>query len=325
MARGLTRHFGEVRAVDGVDLEVAPGEVYGFLGPNGAGKSTTMMILTTLLRPTSGRALVAGFDVAGQPARVRESIGYVQQESAVDEFLTGRENLLFQARLSRIPRGRIAGRIDEMLSLVELEGRQHDAALAYSGGMRKRLDIAGGLLHMPRVLFLDEPTVGLDIQARRKIWDHVARIHREYGMTIFVSTHYMEEADALCGRVGIIDGGRIRAVGRPSEMKAALGGEVITLELAGGGAGRLAGALAGMGGVREASEKGGRITAYVSGGEEAIPRVFAMAAGMGLRISSISLKQPTLDDVFISHTGRELRDGGPPARPRRRGPRRGPA
>ena len=208
----LTKSFGDFNAVDDVTLKIESGEIFGFLGPNGAGKSTTMMILTTLLKPTSGNALVQGYDVQSQGKKVRENIGFVQQEISVDEYLTGRENLILQARISRIPKSEISSRIDEVLELVELTERQNQASITYSGGMRKRLDIASGLLHRPKVLFLDEPTVGLDIQTRRKIWEYIRKIHKEFGMTIFLSTHYMEEADKLCDRIGIIDNGKIQAI-----------------------------------------------------------------------------------------------------------------
>jgi ABC-2 type transport system ATP-binding protein len=176
--KSLSKSFGDLKAVDDISFNVDNGEIFGFLGPNGAGKSTTMMILTTLLKPTSGQALVSGFDVSTHPKQVRESIGYVQQETTVDEYLTGRENLLLQARLNHIPKNLISERIDEVLDLIELSDKQNDAVVTYSGGMRKRLDIAGGLLHRPKVLFLDEPTVGLDIQTRRKIWEYIKKIHQ---------------------------------------------------------------------------------------------------------------------------------------------------
>ncbi|MGI0063800.1 MAG: ABC transporter ATP-binding protein, partial [Nitrosopumilaceae archaeon] len=203
----LSKEFGKIKAVDNISLEVKEGEIFGFLGPNGAGKSTTMMILTTLLKPTSGKALVAGYDVVSQAKQVRQNIGYVQQEISVDEYLTGRENLILQARLNHIPKNLVKKRIDEILELIELTYKQNEPVITYSGGMRKRLDLAGGLLHQPKVLFLDEPTVGLDIQTRRKIWEYLRKIHEKFGMTIFLSTHYMEEADNLCDRIGIIDYG----------------------------------------------------------------------------------------------------------------------
>lgn len=312
----LSKSFGPggAKAVDDVSFAVDESEIFGFLGPNGAGKSTTMMILTTLLGPTSGRATVGGYDVVAQADRVRESIGYVQQDTSVDEYLTGRENLLLQARLNHIPRDRMGGRIDEALDLVELSDRQHEAVVTYSGGMRKRLDIAGGLLHLPRVLFLDEPTVGLDIQTRRKIWQHIKRIHREYGMAIFLSTHYMEEADRLCDRVAIIDRGRIQALDTPQSMKDALGQEVIRLT-AGPAAGPMAAAIRGIDDVRDVASQDGEITVYAANGTEVIPRIFQISADSGAKIASISLTRPTLDDVFISYTGHELRDGEePPAK-----------
>lgn len=312
----LSKSFGPggAKAVDGVSFAVGESEIFGFLGPNGAGKSTTMMILTTLLAPTSGRATVGGYDVVAQADRVRENIGYVQQDTSVDEYLTGRENLLLQARLNHIPRDRMGGRIDEALDLVELSDRQHEAVVTYSGGMRKRLDIAGGLLHLPRVLFLDEPTVGLDIQTRRRIWQHIKRIHREYGMAIFLSTHYMEEADKLCDRVGIIDRGRIQALDTPQSMKDALGQEVIRLT-AGPADGPMAAAIRGIDGVRDVASQDGEITVYAANGTKVIPQIFQISADSGAKIASISLTRPTLDDVFISYTGHELRDGEePPAK-----------
>ena len=327
----VKEYGGGVRAVDGITFDVDEGEIFGFLGPNGAGKSTTMMILTTLLKPTSGRALVSGMDVAADPGGVRRCIGYVQQETASDEFLTGRENLLLQARMNRMPRGRAASRIDEVVGIIELEDMQDEAVLTYSGGMRKRLDIAGGLLHMPRILFLDEPTVGLDIQTRRKIWEYIRRLHDEYGMSIFVSTHYMEEADRLCDEVAIIDHGKIQAIDTPSNMKASLGDEAATLTIAGwadGGAGegrggaesaraRLAGAAESISGVKGVSLHGGeggggeesRMTVFTSDAARTLARVFEAAAAAGVSIGSVSLARPTLDDVFISYTGRDLRDG----------------
>ena len=217
--KSLTKSFGDVTAVDDVSFSVEKGEIFGFLGPNGAGKSTTIMILTTLLKPTSGQALIAGNNVMTDPKKVRENIGYVQQETTVDEYLTGRENLILQAKLYHIPKNEIDSRIDEVLDLIELSDKQNESVVTYSGGMRKRLDIAGGLLHRPKVLFLDEPTVGLDIQTRRKIWEYIKKIHDEFEMTIFLTTHYMEEADQLCDRIGIIDGGKIQVIDSPENIE----------------------------------------------------------------------------------------------------------
>lgn len=306
--KSLTKEFGDVKAVDGISFQVKEGEIFGFLGPNGAGKSTTMMILTTLLKPTSGQALVSGFDVTTQAKQVRQNIGYVQQETAVDEFLTGRENLLFQAKLNHIPKNQISKRIDEILELIELTEKQNDAVLTYSGGMRKRLDIAGGLLHMPKVLFLDEPTVGLDIQTRRKIWEYIRKIHKEFNMTIFVSTHYMEEADKLCDRIGIIDHGKIQAIDTPQNMKNALGNEVINFTIEGENKDELISKLNDIELISDISTKEDKITVFASKGTEVIPKIFQLSSELQMKINSISLTQPTLDDVFISYTGHELRD-----------------
>ncbi|MDI1495223.1 MAG: ABC transporter ATP-binding protein [Cenarchaeum symbiont of Oopsacas minuta] len=306
----LTKIYGNSAALDSVSLNVQEGEIYGFLGPNGAGKSTTMMILTTLLKPTSGTALVCGSDVVSDASKVRRSIGCVQQDTVADEFLTGRENLYLQARLCHIPSGEARRRIDEILSMIELEDRQNDAVLTYSGGMRKRLDIASGLLHMPRVLFLDEPTVGLDTQTRRRIWEYIRRIHGEYGMSVFLTTHYMDEADQLCGRVAIIDKGTIQAVDSPSSMKKALGGEVIRISV-GSGADDLAKKLVGSDYVSEiASITGGEIKLYVSDGVNAARDVIRICGESSVEMLSLSVGQQTLDDVFVSYTGRDLRDSG---------------
>ena len=305
----LSRKFGNVLAVDDISLKVNEGEIFGFLGPNGAGKSTTMMILTTLLKPTSGSALVAGYDVVSDAKQVRQNIGYVQQELSVDEYLTGRENLILQARLNHIPKNLVNKRIDEILNLIELTEKQDTPVITYSGGMRKRLDIAGGLLHHPKVLFLDEPTVGLDIQTRRKIWEYLRKIHEEFQMTIFVSTHYMEEADSLCDRIGIIDYGKIQVIDSPQTMKNALGNEVITFTINDEEKkSTLISKIKEIEYVKDISINQNGITVFSSKGTEVIPLIFQLSSGFGIKINSISLTQPSLDDVFISYTGRELRD-----------------
>lgn len=307
--KSLTKSFGDVTAVDDVSFTVENGEIFGFLGPNGAGKSTTMMILTTLLKPTSGQALISGYNVMTDAKKVRENIGYVQQETTVDEYLTGRENLLLQAKLNHIPKNEIDSRIDEILDLIELSDKQNDSVVTYSGGMRKRLDIAGGLLHRPKVLFLDEPTVGLDIQTRRKIWEYIKKIHDEFEMTIFLSTHYMEEADQLCDRVGIIDGGKIQIIDSPENMKNAMGNEVISIVIDGGeNQDSFLSELHKIESVNKITKDGSKLTLFVSNGTEVIPKVFSISSEIGIKITSISLTQPTLDDVFISYTGHEIRD-----------------
>ena len=311
--KSLTKSFGDLKAVDDISFNVENGEIFGFLGPNGAGKSTTMMILTTLLKPTSGQALVSGFDVKTNPKQVRQKIGYVQQESTVDEYLTGRENLLLQARLNHIPKDLIKERIDEVLELIELSDKQNDAVVTYSGGMRKRLDIAGGLLHRPKVLFLDEPTVGLDIQTRRKIWEYIKKIHEEFEMTIFLSTHYMEEADQLCDRIGIIDGGKIQIIDTPQNMKSAMGNEVISLTIEKSESENdFLSELKKIELIKKINEDQNKITLFASKGTEVIPKIFQISSDLKIKINSISLTQPTLDDVFISYTGHEIRtdEGG---------------
>ena len=306
----LTKEFGNFRAVDNISFQVEEGEIFGFLGPNGAGKSTTMMILTTLLKPTSGSALVGGYDVMSDAKKVREKIGYVQQEISVDEFLTGRENLYLHARINQIPSNLIKSRIDDVLELVELGEKKDQATLTYSGGMRKRLDIANGLLSRPSVLFLDEPTVGLDIQTRRKIWGYIKKIRKDFGMTIFISTHYMEEADSLCDRIGIIDHGKIQVIDTPKSMKSAIGNEIISFNLVDGKANQntLIEQINEIEFVKEVKNKQDLITVFSTKSNEVIPKIFQESAKLEMRIRSLTLKQPTLDDVFISYTGHDLRD-----------------
>jgi len=306
----LTKKFGDFIAVDNISFQVEEGEIFGFLGPNGAGKSTTMMILTTLLKPTSGYALVGGHNVVSEAKKVRKKIGYVQQEISVDEFLTGRENLYLHARINQVPNNQISSRIDEIIELVELTEKQDKATLTYSGGMRKRLDIANGLLSRPSVLFLDEPTVGLDIQTRRKIWGYIKKIRKDFGMTVFISTHYMEEADNLCDRIGIIDHGKIQVIDTPKSMKSAIGNEIISFNLVDGKANQdiIIDQITKIEFVKEVKNKEGLITVFSTKSNEVIPKIFQESANLDMKIRSLTLKQPTLDDVFISYTGLDLRD-----------------
>ena len=307
--KSLTKSFGDLVAVNDISFSVEKGEIFGFLGPNGAGKSTTMMIFTTLLKPTNGNALVGGFDVLKNPKQVRENIGFVQQETTVDEYLSGRENLLLQAKLNHIPKNEINQRIDEVLDLIELSDKQDEAVVTYSGGMRKRLDIAGGLLHHPRVLFLDEPTVGLDIQTRRKIWQYIKKIHTQFDMTIFLTTHYMEEADSLCDRIGIIDHGKIQVIDTPKNMKNDLGNEIISLVIESNSSyDSFLLELKKIEFIKKINEDDSKLTLFTSNGTEVIPQIFQISSELGIKIKSISLTQPTLDDVFISYTGHEIRD-----------------
>ena len=306
----LTKKFGDFKAIDNISFDVEEGEIFGFLGPNGAGKSTTMMILTTLLKPSSGKVLVGGYDILSDAKKVREKIGYVQQEISVDEFLTGRENLYLHARINHIPSNLIKSRIDDVLELVELGEKQDHATLTYSGGMRKRLDIANGLLSRPSVLFLDEPTVGLDIQTRRKIWSYIKKIRKDFGMTVFISTHYMEEADELCGRIGIIDFGKIQVIDTPKSMKRAIGNEIISFNLVDGKANQdtLIDQINNIEFVKEVKNKQDLITVFSTNSNEVIPKIFQASTNLNMKINSLTLKQPTLDDVFISYTGHDLRD-----------------
>ena len=306
----LTKKFGDFKAIDNISFDVEEGEIFGFLGPNGAGKSTTMMILTTLLKPSSGKVLVGGYDIMSDAKKVREKIGYVQQEISVDEFLTGRENLYLHARINHIPSNLIKSRIDDVLELVELGEKQDHATLTYSGGMRKRLDIANGLLSRPSVLFLDEPTVGLDIQTRRKIWSYIKKIRKDFGMTVFISTHYMEEADELCDRIGIIDFGKIQVIDTPKSMKRAIGNEIISFNLVDGKANQdtLIDQINNIEFVKEVKNKQDLITVFSTNSNEVIPKIFQASTNLNMKINSLTLKQPTLDDVFISYTGHDLRD-----------------
>ncbi|WP_027718886.1 ATP-binding cassette domain-containing protein [Desulfovirgula thermocuniculi] len=309
---GLTKVYARgIVAVKEVTFAVEEGEIFGFLGPNGAGKSTTIMMLTTLIKPTAGRAFVAGFDVVREPGRVRLCIGYVSQELAVDDNLSGRDNLFLQAGFYHLPRGEARARCDELLKMMGLYERADDLVETYSGGMRKRLDIACGLIHRPKVLFLDEPTVGLDTQTRHQIWGYIKALREKYGMTIFMTTHYMEEADALCDRIAIIDRGVIKAVGAPAALKDRLGGDVVTLRFKEAPAEKIreaVAALEGLAGVRGVKHQDGDCFIVARGGGELIPQIFQVLQPLGVGVERVTLKRPSLDDVYLYYTGRELRD-----------------
>jgi ABC-2 type transport system ATP-binding protein len=300
----LVREFkGGVRAVDGIDLEVAEGEIYGFLGPNGAGKSTTVHMLTTLLPPTAGSARVAGFDVVRQGPQVRQRIGAALQEAALDPLLTGREHLRLQATLQALPRAERRPRADELLRRVGLTEAADRKVRGYSGGMKRRLDLALALVHRPRVLFLDEPTTGLDVQSRTALWNEVGRLARDDGVTVFLTTQYLEEADVLADRVGIIDHGHIVAEGTPSELKAEVGRptvEAIPHERA--DEERLGVVLARFG---EPVPCTNGVAARLRGQGDLAAIVRAVDAE-GIAIENIQLHQPSLDDVFLAKTGRTL-------------------
>jgi len=227
LAKTYYSPFGNIEAVKGISFEVEEGEIFGFLGPNGAGKSTTIMMLTTLLKPTRGTAKILGYDIVHQPNQVRQLIGYVSQDLTVDDTLTGWENMYLQGRFYHLPKEVIKERAEELLKLLKIYDRAKDKAETYSGGMRKKLDIAMGLIHRPKILFLDEPTLGLDVQTRQDIWEYVQKIRKENKMTIFLTTHYMEEADSLCDRIAIIDKGEIKALDTPKNLKNSIGGDLI--------------------------------------------------------------------------------------------------
>lgn len=297
----LTKKIGEFTAVDGIDFSVPGGEVFGFLGPNGAGKSTTIKILATLLKPTSGSASLAGFDVLRQPTQVRESIGLVFQDQSLDERLTAEENLQFHARLYDVPKDLFRSRAEQVLTMVDLWDRRASLVRTFSGGMKRRLEIARGLLHHPKVLFLDEPTLGLDPQTRNAIWQHVRKLRDEVGTTVFMTTHYMDEAEN-CDHIAIIDHGRIQALDTPAALKQTIGGDKIIV----GGDPALPDELAAKYGVAVQSV-GSEFHFHVPLGAEFVPRVVADFNG---KIRSIQVKQPSLEDVFLKLTGRAIREEG---------------
>jgi ABC-2 type transport system ATP-binding protein len=300
-AEELGKSFGAVDAVRGVSFSVAPGEVFGFLGPNGAGKSTTIKMLCTLMRPTAGAARVSGFDVVAQRDAVRRQIGLVFQDPSLDNHLSADQNLRLHAELYGIDSGAIPARMDQLLAMVDLGDRRDTPVLTFSGGMRRRLEIARGLLHSPRVLFLDEPTIGLDPQTRSSIWSYIRALRDTEGTTIFMTTHYMDEAE-LCDRIAIMDRGEIVALDTPQALKAGVGVDRVVLGTADDDAAITA--LRDRFGL-EAALAEGAVTFHVEGGEAFVPRLFAE---LGVAITSVSVSRPTLDDVFMRYTGTTIRD-----------------
>ena len=302
---GLVREFKKgPRAVDGIDLEVAEGEIYGFLGPNGAGKSTTVHMLTTLLPPTAGTARVAGFDVVHEGAKVRAQIGAALQEAALDPLLTAREHLRLQAALQALPRGARRPRADELLERVGLTEAADRKVRGYSGGMKRRLDLALALVHRPRILFLDEPTTGLDIQSRTALWAEVSRLAADDGVTVFLTTQYLEEADVLAARVGIIDHGRLVAEGTPAALKAEVGRPTVEAVPADPAERAHAAAILGRFGERVTSTRG--VAVRLRSGEADLVEVVRALDAEGVRVENLQLHQPSLDDVFLTKTGRSL-------------------
>ncbi len=304
---GLTKKFKDLTAVDHVSFEVESGELFGLLGPNGAGKTTTINMLCTLLKPTSGYAEVAGYNVAKKRDSVRNSIGIVFQDTALDERLTGRENLDFHSVMYGIPRDVRHRRIDEVLDLVELTDKANVLVEKYSGGMKRRLEIARGLIHRPKVLFLDEPSLGLDAQTRRHIWEYIKKLNEE-DVTIILTTHYMEEADYLCDRVAIMDHGRIVAIDTPSSLKDSLGGDVLTLEITDNGDIGLEEQLRTMEWVVSVDKRNGAIDLRVRNADRHLPEVFNAAEKKGVTITSVHLRKPSLEDVYLKFTGRKIRE-----------------
>jgi ABC-2 type transport system ATP-binding protein len=306
LATGIRREFGETVALDGVDVRVAPGEIYGFLGPNGAGKTTLVRVLTTLLRASAGTAIVAGIDVARDTAAVRYRIGVALQEASIDPGQTGRELLELQAKLFAMPKQQARARVAELVDLVDLGDAMDRRVETYSGGMKRRLDLALALVHDPEILFLDEPTTGLDPVSRREIWDEVRRLNREQGLTVFLTTQYLEEADELADRVGIIANGRIVAEGTPDELKRSIGRDVVVATIEGDVlvARRVIESLPAVESVRVAGDE---LTAVVSDGPAAVPAIaVALNEVDGVRVTQLSFRRPSLDDVFLEVTGNRI-------------------
>ena len=304
----VVRAFGDVDAVNGVDLDIAPGEIYGFLGPNGAGKSTTVRMLCTLLAPTSGRAFVAGFDVVERPNDVRLRIGVALQEAALDPRQTGTELLMLQGRLYGLSRADARRRVDELGELIDLSDALDRRIGTYSGGMKRRLDLVASLIHNPQILFLDEPTTGLDPVSRARVWEEVRRLNADLGMTIFLTTQYLEEADALAGRVGIIDRGRIVAEGTPAELKRSVGTDMIVARVDGDAQPARA-AVRRVGDVLGVEAHGNELFVSTEDAPATISGVAVALSQCGVPIRDLTLRTPTLDDVFLELTGTHIRNG----------------
>jgi ABC-2 type transport system ATP-binding protein len=307
--KNFTKKFDDFLAVDHITFSVDKGEIFGFLGPNGAGKTTTIKMLITLLHPSDGSASIAGFDILKQRASVRENIGVVFQEPALDTELTGKENLDFHARMYGLTQETRKKRITQVLSLVDLSDKKNVFVKHYSGGMKRRLEIARGLMHSPTVLFLDEPTLGLDAQTRRAIWEYIKQLNKEEGTTIFLTTHYMDEADFLCDRIGIIDHGKILVIDTVDSLKKSVGHDVITLSCS--DIPQLQKRLDQESWVSNITPHASFLTLGVERGEEKIPTIFDIARTINVSISSVDVRKPTLDDVFLYYTGRSMREQNP--------------
>lgn len=304
---GLTKVYnGNFTAVDHIDFNVKHGEIFGFLGPNGAGKTTTIGMLITVLKPTGGKATVLGGDIAKQSLAVRGAIGVVPQEYTADEDLTGYENILLCADLYGIPRSISKQRAMDLLKLVELTGFKDKRVQTYSGGMRRRLELACGLINRPKVLFLDEPTLGLDVQTRAATWNYVKTLKKEFGMTLFLTTHYLEEADALCDRIAIIDHGKIVVIGTPTELKDSLGGDIITLSIQ--KETDITDLISKIEHVKEVKKENGGYIIKSANGEVTAPLIIEALRKNGHVVTKLSLSKPTLNDVYLQYTGKSMRD-----------------
>jgi ABC-2 type transport system ATP-binding protein len=302
----LVRKFGDFTAVDNLSFNIKKGEVFGLLGPNGAGKTTTISMLSTMLPPSSGKAYVSGFDIKKDQDNVRKSIGIVFQDQSLDEELTAYENMDFHGRLYRIPKSTRQKKINELLKLVELYDKKDNFVKTYSGGMRRRLEIARGLLHEPKVLFLDEPTLGLDPQTRNHLWDYIDKLNKEKGITIILTTHYMEEADKLCHRIAIIDKGTIIAMDSSGNLKNDIGGDVITIVSPQRDA--LYSAIKSIPEIKNIELHDSSITIGIQNAEKHVAHIVNVASGNNIEITSLSIHKPTLEDVFLHFTGRTIRE-----------------
>jgi ABC-2 type transport system ATP-binding protein len=305
-ARGLMRRFGDFVAVASVDFEVRQGEIFGFLGPNGAGKSTTINMLCTMMRPTAGTALINGYDIVRQAGDVRRSIGIIFQDASLDDRLTGRENLQFHALLYDLSSELFGQRAAELLAMVDLTDKADAIVRTYSGGMKRRLEIARGLLHHPAVLFLDEPTIGLDPQTRRHIWEYLLKLRQQAGVTMFMTTHYMDEAEH-CDRIAVIDHGKIVALDTPAGLKALVGGDIVTVRTSDNA--RAAERLSGMAGIATRTGPDGQLIIETAAGDRFIPQLMdiLVSSQPAISLESVNLSRPTLEDVFIKLTGHAIR------------------
>lgn len=303
--KNISKKFGKFTAVDNISFNVISGEIFGFLGPNGAGKTTTIKMLTTLLPPTSGNAKISNYDIRKEKDKVRQSIGIVFQDPSLDDKLTGRENLVFHGMLYNLEKEIMLERIKTVLSLVELEDKADILVENYSGGMKRRLEIARGLLHMPKVLFLDEPTIGLDPQTRRKIWEYIQQLNTKHKTTIILTTHYIEEADFLCNRVAFVDNGKIITLNTPEKLKQAMGGDIISIQTD-----KKQDILSfkKINWIRHVSFENNSIEITVENGEKRIPELLKIMGKMQINVTSVNLRKPSLEDVFIKVTGRKIRE-----------------